>query len=387
MSSNTPSPETSLQRNWGCFRVQHKSSRPKTSYQFAYPPPHAHYTRFRLQPKLLLQLQQLSPACRPTPIIDVFQSAVYPSLVTRKITHPWKRGNVLRSNHVVASFSQTYDTNMRSSKKASIVLNPGPVLGITRLPSGSYDIIAMIDNRVRVMRWALRGRKSNRNAGIMELGMRDTKRFTFSFIDPSTHQHAVIASMCNNRLEVNDEYFTPVARPSTSPRGQNSSKAVVDNMSDTRQLAHMKEVVTLDDVRRTLILVTGVCVALMEGWSRNVEFDSHLSKRGDKGLVPFQAKYRSLSQTKRKDKSCIDHNEMDTGKKIVNGKRSMSSSSNSGVDRVANFEGSKSKGLRNIMRPCHFTAAAVVEEVKRWSTPIVKNLTPTFSGKSVSNGT
>ena len=56
-------------------------SRLKTSFAFARPPPQAFYRKWRLQPRLLLQLQQLSDSGRPTPLFDVLESTIFSRIV------------------------------------------------------------------------------------------------------------------------------------------------------------------------------------------------------------------------------------------------------------------------------------------------------------------
>jgi hypothetical protein len=153
--------------------------------------------------------------------------------------------------------------------KAKISLNFGPVWEATPLSSGSYEFVAPRDNGVQVMRWALRGGKNRGSSTVPVTQPRDdNKRFTFSVINPNARRHPVIASMIKNQLEVYDGYPV-VASPSTGPITPSLGIPVVSDASGDAARGDTKNIITLDEGLRTLIVVTGVWVACCEGWSQN----------------------------------------------------------------------------------------------------------------------
>ncbi|KAJ5460688.1 uncharacterized protein N7458_002240 [Penicillium daleae] len=278
----------------------YKTSRPKISYQFAYPVVHTWHKRLRLRPKLLLQVQQVSHMARPLPILEVQQSTLYLPRFTRKFPTMFcpKNGqgpndlSVVRSELYTRTVASITEKNISCERednadqrqvvativrvpqedgdlkgKAEICLNFGPVWEVTPLPSGSYEFVARTENGVRVVRWALRGGRNRRASATPGTQPRnDTKRFTFSIIDLNARRHPVIASMNKNLLEVYNEYSV-VVPPSTSQISQSLGMSVASDLSDNEALVDNKNVVTLDDGLRTLILITGIWVACWEGWS------------------------------------------------------------------------------------------------------------------------
>lgn len=376
-----------------------KSSRPKTSYQFAHPASHARHKRLRLRPKLLLQVQQVSQTLRPLPIIDVLPSTMYLPRLARKFPALFRRKNGLcpydviivtselyertragtpekhassedddeDQREVVATVCQMLQEDARLKGKAEICLNFGPVWEATPLSSGSYEFVAHTDEGVRVMRWALRGGKNRRGPAPLGTQARDdTKRFTFSVIDPNTRRHPVIASMTKNQLEVHDEYSAAVARSTTGPTTPSSGMSVVSDMSDTEAPIDTNDVVTLDDELRTLIIVTGIWVAFREGWSHNFNYGDPVPAPNGKGLVsPTSAKYSSPTMTKMEDENAIDRDGISPVKDFSNGKRCMSISSIKRANSMAPFDGGK--GFGSLSKRSNSTGAAFMERAKRRS--------------------
>ncbi len=280
-----------------------KTWRPKTLYQFAYPVAHTWHKRLKLRPKLLLQLQQVSQTPRPLPILDVQQkSTSYLPRFVRKFLATLFQKNAQGPNDVSVVKSELYTRTVASiprkhitcegeddddprqvvatifrmpqeddgrKGKAKIRLHFGPVWEATALPSGSYEFVARTEGGVRVMRWALRGGKNRRLSASPGTQPRDdTKRFTFSVIDPNTRRHPVIASMTMNQLEVYNGYS--VVGPSTNGLiTPSSGMSVISDTSDNEAPVDTKNAITLDERLRILIIVTGVWVACWEGWSQN----------------------------------------------------------------------------------------------------------------------
>ncbi|RJE25291.1 hypothetical protein PHISCL_02380 [Aspergillus sclerotialis] len=295
-----------------------QTSRPKTSYHLAHPAGHARHKRLKLRPKLLLQLQQSSHTSRPLPILDVLPSSVYLPKLTRKFPTIFRGKNGLGPNDLIIVTSELYENDSdKASKhkgekkddehqeviaticqlltedalskgKAEICLNYGPVWEATPLPNGSYEFVADTDNGRQIMRWVQRPNKNRRVSGstIGTIPQEETKRFTFSVINPNTRRHPVVASMIRNRLEVFDEYSTPssVSKPPTSSMSMVSDDSQVDD----------RNMVPMDDKLRTLIIITSIWVAFREGWSHNFTYDDSASALNSKAICsPMSSKHNS----------------------------------------------------------------------------------------------
>ncbi|KAF3388901.1 hypothetical protein F1880_004063 [Penicillium rolfsii] len=376
-----------------------KSSRSKTSYQFAHPASHARHKRLRLRPKLLLQVQQVSQTPRPLPVIDVLPSTMFMPRLARKFPALFRRKNGLSPDDIIVVMSELYERTgtatpekhvhsedededqrevvatvcqmlqeeARSKGMAEICLNFGPVWEATPLPSGSYEFVAHTDYGVRVMRWALRGRNRRGPTPPGAPTGEETKRFTFSVIDPKTRRHPVIASMTKNQLEVNNEYSAAVGRSNTGPATPSSGMSVVSDMSDNEVSVDTNDVVILDDELRTLIIVTAIWVAFREGWSHNFNYADPIAVLNGKGLVSptASAKYSSPTTTRIEKESAFDRDELGPVKDLSSGKRCKSISSMKRASTTGLPEGGKLTG--SLSKRSNSTGAAFMDRTKRRS--------------------
>lgn len=284
--------------------VRKQSSRPKTSYQLAHPASHARHRRLNFRPKLVLQLQRLSQTPRPLPVLDVLPSSVYLPRLARKFPTIFRGKKGLGPNdlivvtsdlyertggdigdkylssddehgehrEVVATICQLLREDALAKGKAEICLNYGPVWEATPLPNGSYEFVAETDHGVQILRWVLRGGKNRRVSAPPGSPLQEeSRRFTFSVIDPSTRRHPVIATMTRNHLEVFDEYSMPTSGFASPASGMSviSDSSELDAPLD-RPLD--RRVIITDDNLRTLIIITSIWVAFREGWSHNFNY-------------------------------------------------------------------------------------------------------------------
>ncbi|KAE8148776.1 hypothetical protein BDV25DRAFT_130947 [Aspergillus avenaceus] len=307
---------SSRSRNGRPQAVRKQSSRPKTSYQLAHPASHARHKRLKLRPKLLLQLQRVSQTPRPLPVLDVLPSNVFLPGLSRKFPTIFRGKKGLGPNdlivvtsdlyertggdigekflspdeehndhrEVVATICQLLKEDALSKGKAEICLNHGPVWEATPLPNGSYEFVANTENGIQILRWVLRGARNRRvSAPPGTTPQADTKRFTFSVINPNTRRHPVVASMTRNHLEVFDEYAMPTT--SGPPLSPTSGMSVISDDSEM-DAALERKVMTTDDDLRTLIVVTSIWVAFREGWSHNFRYDD-TAMTLNQALCPF----------------------------------------------------------------------------------------------------
>ncbi|KAJ5190726.1 uncharacterized protein N7498_009711 [Penicillium cinerascens] len=350
-----------------------KSSRPKTTYQLAHPAAHARHKRLKLRPKLLLQLQQVSQTPRPLPILDILPSTLYLPRLARRFPAMFRGRNGLGPydliivtselyerkvagvnqassedededhREVVATICQMLQEDARLKGKAEICLNFGPMWEATPLPSGSYEFVARTENGVRD----------------------DTKRFTFSVIDPTTRRHPVIASMTKNQLEVFDEYSAVIrsgAGAGTGHTTPSSGMSVVSDMSDEEPNEANK--VTLDDGLRTLIIITGIWVAFREGWSNNFSYGDPVASPTIKTLAsPKSSRYNSPAPNE--NDVPINRDDLSPMKESMNGKRCMSISSIRRSNSVAPTDGGETFG--SLSKRSNSTGAAFMDRAKRRS--------------------
>jgi hypothetical protein len=268
---------------------------------------------------------------------------------------------------VLATICQMLQEEARSKGKAEICLNFGPTWEATPLPSGSYEFVSRTDDGVRVMRWALRGGKSRRVSNPTGAQVRDdSKRFTFSVIDPTTRRHPVIASMTKNQLEVFDEYAAIVRSNSGGGTGTttpSSAMSVISDMSDEEPNEANK--VTLDDGLRTLVIMTGIWVAFREGWSHIFTYNDPLfSPTAAKSLV-FPTSSRVSSPTPNENDVPIDRDNLSPMKDSMNnGKRCASVAS---VRRSNSVAPDSAASFGSLSKRSNSTGATFMDKAKRRS--------------------
>ncbi|KAJ6016283.1 hypothetical protein N7540_010874 [Penicillium herquei] len=379
-----------------------KASRSKTSYQLAHPAAHARHKRLKLRPKLLLQLQQVTHTPRPLPILDILPSTLFVPRLARKFPTVFRGRNGLGPNdliivtselyerrvgkipetstsaddddedqrEVVATICQILQGDALQKGKAEICLNFGPVWEATPLPSGSYEFVTRTENGIKVMRWALRaGRNRRYSAQPSSEPREDTKRFTFSVIDPNTRRHPVIASLTRNQLEVYDEY-SAVTRSNTGPTTPSSGMSVISDLSDnegpeelyTNTNANAK-VYTLDDELRTMIIVTGIWVAFREGWSDNFSYGDPIASPTKSVASPTSSKSGTPIGAKSENNS-PERDELNELKDVVSsGKRVVSMSSMRRANTMSPLDGLKSFG--SLSKRSNSTGATFMERAKQ----------------------
>ncbi|CAL5874735.1 uncharacterized protein PFLUO_LOCUS9036 [Penicillium psychrofluorescens] len=389
----TPLPPLARPRTSHPSAPRKSLTRPKTFYQLAHPAAHARHKRLKIRPKLLLQLQQVSQTPRPLPILDILPSTVYRPRLARKFPAMFRGKNGLGPNDLIIVRSELYEQTMsgipekhassedegedhrdvvaticqllqedaRSKGKAEMCLTFGPVWEATPLASGSYEFVAQTEAGLQVMRWALRGNKNRRvSAPAGSQSREDTKRFTFSVIDPATRRHPVIASMTKNQLEVFDEYSKTV-RSSPGLTTPSSGMSVASDVSDV-DAPFDEEVVTLDNGLRTLIIVTGIWVAFREGWSHSFSYSDPVSS--PKALAsPTNSKHHPSTTVKTEHHFSPDKVRTSLDRESIHAsKRCMSVSS---IRRSSTPPAEQTNQNGGLSRRSNSTGAAFMERAKR----------------------
>lgn len=287
----------------------------KTSFQLAHPPPAIkHRQRFSIRPKVLLQLQQISGATRPIPVLDVLPSVVFAPKLARKFPSVFKGKDGLGADDLLVVTSQNYNSaplqkgklddiseedswatrevvaaicqpkkrEANSESTIELCLNHGPVWEASPLPNGAYEFVSRDENGNRtVARWVprrqLSRRRSHNGHGKPEMSTAEQQRkFTFSIINPNSRRHPVIATLYRSSIEISDRYQIP--SDINNPPGSMFAQMPV---SKDGPHAHFEEseipatttMTETDEYMRNLIAISGIFVAFQEGYSPNFQYE------------------------------------------------------------------------------------------------------------------
>lgn len=287
----------------------------KTSFQLAHPPPAIkHRQRFSIRPKVLLQLQQISGATRPIPVLDVLPSVVFAPKLARKFPSVYKGKDRLGADDLLVVTSQNYNSTplpkgklddiseedswatrevvaaicqpkKREANSEIIIelcLNHGPVWEASPLPNGAYEFVSMDENGNRtVARWVprrqLTRRRSHNGLGKPEmLPAEQQRKFTFSIINPNSRRHPVIATLYRSSIDISDQYSVP--SDMNSPVGSvfEQTPASTDGPHAHFEESEVPTTTTMietDEYMRNLIIISGIFVAFQEGYSPNFQYE------------------------------------------------------------------------------------------------------------------
>ena len=275
-------------------------SKTKTSYQLAYPPPSPRsQSRFSLRPRLLLQLRKINQGRLAAPVLEVF--TLPRSLRTSVKQHALERGqspagdNLMvlgcdpyndtqepvdtlsktyddenfEHRNVVASIHRTSGSDVEQQVEAQICIGQG-YWTITKMRNGGYEFIGNAEDGSMVKAKWIPKMRNGRGAVHQHPGHAANRKFKFTLLDPHTRRHPILGSMDRQTINIFDQYIkpeTPVSEPEPSPPASissqtNSSSTLHDNnivpVSDT--------IVNTSEHTKTLMLATGIWIALAEGW-------------------------------------------------------------------------------------------------------------------------
>ncbi|KAH6723961.1 hypothetical protein BKA61DRAFT_463022 [Leptodontidium sp. MPI-SDFR-AT-0119] len=295
----------------GGGRRRRRSVRTSTTFQLAHPAPTLTQKQRLLQirPKLLLQLQQLSSDARPRPFLDVLPSTVVVPRLYKKFPRMFRGKGELGCNDVMVVKSEEYETTVESNVegsdsdedglanrdlvavicqmpkdsggsqgKAEMVLSDGSVWVASPLPNGLFEFITTDEHGIQTTaRWV---RRSNRRQSVdmPDAIINNEVKFTFSIIDPNSRRHPILATMNQAKLNIPDCYTTisPSAgrHPPTSPL---RTFAEDENQVADEEVAPGRTTIPVDQALKTLIQVTGVWLALRQGWSPYFKYNDAMA--------------------------------------------------------------------------------------------------------------
>ncbi|KAI0973504.1 hypothetical protein F4678DRAFT_28876 [Xylaria arbuscula] len=287
-------------------RKRRSNTQTSTTYVLAHPPPKPRSKQriIHMRPNLVLQIQQITPGLRPKPTIDV-----YPSFAgARSIMAPlikrvpgiagFKRElsgqdiMLVRSedyaSQISGSESDCDEDNImardllavlspsKSEDKAEIIMAEGMVWTATTRSSGnsfSYEFTSVGPTgttmtarwvRKQIVASSLPGTPTSPTPSSMKPQFSETK-FTFSFLDPKSRRHPVLATLSSTSLNIPDTYTTvpqPVDRSPSTPQRDSPDSPSGSDKTQTERLSQ-----SLEEWQKSFISVSAVWVALRHSWA------------------------------------------------------------------------------------------------------------------------
>lgn len=311
--------------------------KPKTAYRFAHPPPvGVHKQHFHLRPRVLLQLQKISKTARPTPVLEVLPSVTFASRLARRLPRTLRGKVGLGIDDLVIVNSERYDTHDSESRqpddvledarwdereivsvvsnlskektegraKADIWVNNGQTWTATMLPNGSYEFVFTDTHGLRTLaRWVRKQANGSRLSTPQNRSRTSSEemKFNFSLLNPKSRRHAIIATLDRHSIEVSDRYTSPPISPdmqAASTPTSSLSETSVDDYMHSRELPEYP--VEVDEPLRTLIIVTGIWVALQESISTSVHHQEVAGVQIESPNTTTKHQRRSISLTVNK---------------------------------------------------------------------------------------
>ncbi|KAI1436474.1 hypothetical protein GGR50DRAFT_223820 [Xylaria sp. CBS 124048] len=314
--------DTNVTRVSSVRRKRRSRARKSTTYVLAHPPPKPRTKQriIHIRPSLVLQMQRVTPGLRPIPAIDVYPSSTMsrsimaPPLNCSPLAAGIKRE--LSNQDILLVRSEDYDSQplgsdidqddeegivardvlavvcpSKTEDKAEIVMSDGMVWAVSTRSSGNtfvYEFTSVGPLGATITaRWV---RKHNIRASLPVTSVSTPasikphfpdSKFTFSFIDPSSRRHPILATLTSASLTIPDTYTTISQTPNQSPplsRGSSSP----DPSSNGDQNEEEGDVRPVEQWQKSFILISSVWVALRNGWAVNFRPPIH-------GLATSQA--------------------------------------------------------------------------------------------------
>ncbi|KAL8899615.1 MAG: hypothetical protein Q9207_006102 [Kuettlingeria erythrocarpa] len=284
-----------------------RSSHGKTSYRLAHPPPSTRqWQRFRIRPRTLLQLQQVSNTSRPEPVIDVLPSVLFAPRLARRapqiiqgkqglglddlaIVHKQRHSPAIDDQvRLTRSFEDEYPNDSEviavicrskhwtgdGQSHTTIRFSDESVWTAVALRSGAYEFVCSKGGKTEsIARWVPKREKNGGGSpNIRAPRKANASEFKFSPIDTKCRRHPVIANMSRHSIDVYDRYTIPSTPEEYCHHAD--AQSVVSPVVDYNPVPQVydcdksyKTFIETDDHLRTLVTVTGIWVALCEGWS------------------------------------------------------------------------------------------------------------------------
>jgi len=311
-------------------QIRRTNNRRRTTYILAHPPPKLRTKQriLHIRPNLVLQVQQVLPGVRPQPVIDVYPSSAIASSIIAPLLKRFPRiapiKNELSIHDVMLVRSEDYTSRNSGSEsdndeenlmardllailsssikedRAEIVMADGTVwVATTRTNKTTYsyeftaaDPIGTISTarwvRKRVVSSSLPGTPTSPVSDQPKPQLSDCK-FTFSFIDPDSRRHPILATLTSTSLSISDTYTT--VEPSANqcqPNPHSFSPPTSPSCGDEHKGETFAQ--SVEEWQRAFISVSAVWVALRQGWATNFRPED---------LMPYRSS--SISQNSERD--------------------------------------------------------------------------------------
>ncbi|KAI4156359.1 MAG: hypothetical protein LQ340_000346 [Diploschistes diacapsis] len=278
------------------------AARKKTVYQIAHPV--AKRRALRKSP-MVLQLRRIEANGRAAPVLEIFRRRAASRPITRNLSKKASSRdlNAKSGGHqeqLVFLTCESYDgeanddmsededsdrretiasiTHSSTTRSdPEVLLNVGKEKwSVAPMPNGGYEFSYSDDEgHVNKARWV--PKPSSERRSILKVRsplQRSTpeKQFRFALMNPSGRRHPVVGSIDRNAIEVRDQFVipdTPVATPDpSSPVGYNAAESNNQGSYFDELQPTAKGAVTTSEHTKLLMLVTGVWVAIAEGWTQ-----------------------------------------------------------------------------------------------------------------------
>ncbi|MCJ1432918.1 hypothetical protein MMC27_002276 [Xylographa pallens] len=279
-----------------------------SSFQLAHPPPATkHKQRRKARSSVLLQLRQISETRTPVPAFEVLPSALFAPRLLRHFPRLLSSRKNLAAHDLVIVNSQEYGlsgkenrqeedsdsehydsrevigvicpsfkTGQESKDHATIFLDQNSSWTASSMANGGYEFTSIGSQGLEMKaRWIPKVSKHKPRASgpsrSSSFEQDPNRKFRFTVMNPESRRHPIIGIMDRHRIVVQDQWLAP-STPSATPM---PNSPVVQSVQPLQQcyfeekLLEPDVVNTTDDHLKILVLITGIWVAIMEGWSES----------------------------------------------------------------------------------------------------------------------
>jgi hypothetical protein len=277
-----------------------------TSFQLAHPPPTPKHKPRWKRSRVVLQLRQISGTRSPVPALEVLP----PTCFTHRLMRPSPRGHSRKSNlnaddlvvvksqvyghadkesrvdedsdedngasrEVVAVISPPGKGDSEAKEHAQILLEGGATWTALATDKGGYEFTTCDEHGLTTTArwWPSKRRRGNSNPHRLPGANEDgDKVYKFSILNPRARRHPVIGSMNRYTIDVQDDHTSPSGTPSVTPTFNTMTSQSILSPQQSYfggNASRSDPINDVDERLKTLLLVTGIWVAFVEGWAKS----------------------------------------------------------------------------------------------------------------------
>lgn len=175
----------------------------------------------------------------------------------------------------------------RVAGQAEIVLSDGTIWIATPSSATTYDFVSTNEHGVQAKaRWIKRNGKRAGVDGLSE------PKFIFSIMDPNSRRHPILATITQDKLDIPDTY-TPLS--STAEECPPASPLMSDTSSSREDTSTGRPTLAIDESTKLLIQITGIWLALREGWSPYFKYNDMQGNSASR--IPSSSSTQDLSRS------------------------------------------------------------------------------------------